>query len=85
MIALKLRRPSMNNEYLYPQIFTGVSYVVASVFLLELRRVIKKRDSNGVTVSSLAVTDGPQTSHISTDVSEPSREIIVMDSEQKIG
>ena len=37
-IALKLRRPGSNREYLYTQIFAGLAYVVASVFVLQLRR-----------------------------------------------
>ncbi|KAK9243276.1 major facilitator superfamily domain-containing protein [Lipomyces tetrasporus] len=43
VIALKLRRPDSSREYLYPQIFAGLSYIVASLFVLELRRV-KRRD-----------------------------------------
>ncbi|KAL5374225.1 hypothetical protein PMIN06_012461 [Paraphaeosphaeria minitans] len=38
-IALKLRRSSSNKEYLYTQIFAGISYVVASGFIFQLRRV----------------------------------------------
>ncbi|KAK2744108.1 hypothetical protein FQN55_006976 [Onygenales sp. PD_40] len=32
VIALKLRRPNSDREYLYPQIFAGVSYIVASIY-----------------------------------------------------
>ena len=39
VIALKLRRPGSDNEYLYPQIFAGLSCVIASACLLELWRV----------------------------------------------
>jgi hypothetical protein len=39
VIALKLRRPESSNEYLYPQIFAGLSCVIASACLLELWRV----------------------------------------------
>jgi len=39
VIALKLRRPGSGNEYLYPQIFAGLSCVLASVCLLELWHV----------------------------------------------
>lgn len=38
-IALKLRRPGEAREYLYPQIFAGLAYVVASGFMLQLRRI----------------------------------------------
>ncbi|KAF7502352.1 hypothetical protein GJ744_005993 [Endocarpon pusillum] len=37
-IALQLRRPGMKREYLYPQIFSGLSYILASFCLWELRR-----------------------------------------------
>ena len=36
VIALKLRRPGTSNEYLYPQIFAGLSCIIASACLLEL-------------------------------------------------
>lgn len=39
VIALKLRRPDSANEYFYAQIFTRLSFVLASVCLLELKRV----------------------------------------------
>lgn len=39
VIALKLRRPGSDNDYLYPQIFAGLSLVIASACLLELWRV----------------------------------------------
>ncbi|KAI1741272.1 MFS transporter, MCP family, solute carrier family 16, member 6 [Xylaria scruposa] len=40
VIALKLRRPDLGiNSYLYPQIFAGLSYIAASLVLLELWRV----------------------------------------------
>lgn len=42
-IALVLRRPGTSRPYLYPQIFAGLSYIVASVFLLELWRVLRRR------------------------------------------
>lgn len=38
VIALKLRRPGASNEYLYLQIFAGLSSVLASACLLELWR-----------------------------------------------
>ncbi|SPO05577.1 related to protein MCH2 (monocarboxylate permease homolog) [Cephalotrichum gorgonifer] len=45
-IALQLRRPGSPREYLYPQIFAGLSYIVASGIMYELRRVMrKKRDA----------------------------------------
>ena len=38
-IALELRRPvSSSRPYLYPQIYSGLCYLVAAAFLLELRR-----------------------------------------------
>ncbi|KAL8751709.1 MAG: hypothetical protein Q9199_006235, partial [Rusavskia elegans] len=37
-IALKLTRSDSGREYLYPQIFTGIAYIVASAFLFELHR-----------------------------------------------
>lgn len=39
VIALKLRRPNSNKEYLYPQIFAGLAFIVASSCLLELWRI----------------------------------------------
>lgn len=43
VIALYLRRPSMGRwGYLYPQLFAGFSYLIASAFLFELLRVKKK-------------------------------------------
>jgi MFS family permease len=36
VIALELRRPSSTRPYLYPQIFTGISYTMASVIMLAL-------------------------------------------------
>ena len=38
-IALKLRRSGTNRDYLYTQIFAGLAYVIASGFMLQLRRV----------------------------------------------
>ena len=38
VIALKLRRPHSGHDYLYPQIFAGLAYVVASGCMYELRR-----------------------------------------------
>lgn len=43
VIALKLRRPGTDHPYLYPQIFAGLSYVLASLCMLELSRVLRKR------------------------------------------
>ena len=37
-IALELRRVDANESYLYPQIFAGLSYLIASTFLFELHR-----------------------------------------------
>ncbi|KAI1140109.1 major facilitator superfamily protein [Hypoxylon sp. FL0543] len=39
VIALELRRPGLGARgYLYPQIFAGLSYIIASLFLLQLWR-----------------------------------------------
>ncbi|KAI9794286.1 MAG: hypothetical protein M1833_000429 [Piccolia ochrophora] len=43
VIALKLRRPESSRAYLYPQIFAGVAYILASLCLFQLRRVIRRR------------------------------------------
>lgn len=37
-IALEIRRPDTSRPYLWPQIYTGLSYLVASLLLLVLRR-----------------------------------------------
>jgi hypothetical protein len=37
-IALKLRRNTPSRKYLYVQIFAGLAYVLASGFMLQLRR-----------------------------------------------
>lgn len=42
-IALKLRRPNTSHAYLYPQIFAGLSYLLASLCMLELSRVLRKK------------------------------------------
>ena len=39
VIALKLRRPGSDFVYLYPQLFAGISYLLAGMCLLELLRV----------------------------------------------
>ncbi|KAH8819815.1 major facilitator superfamily protein [Xylogone sp. PMI_703] len=84
VIALKLRRPLMSNEYLYPQIFTGISYTLASVFLLELRRVIRKRDSQRALVSSDNMTEEAQESVNVTITTQPAGQVITTDIEKKI-
>ncbi|MCJ1469948.1 hypothetical protein MMC07_008593 [Pseudocyphellaria aurata] len=38
VIALKLRRPHFSNQYLYPQIFAGLTYLCASACLYDLHR-----------------------------------------------
>ena len=43
VIALKLRRPGSGHDYLYPQIFAGLAYIVASGCMYELRRFKQKR------------------------------------------
>ncbi|KAL2036101.1 hypothetical protein VTO58DRAFT_102019 [Aureobasidium pullulans] len=42
VIALKLRRPGSTRVYLFAQIFSGLSYCVASLFMFELIRVKRK-------------------------------------------
>lgn len=37
-IALELRRGGSSRPYLYPQIYSGLCYLIAAAFLLELRR-----------------------------------------------
>ncbi|TKA82756.1 hypothetical protein B0A55_01093 [Friedmanniomyces simplex] len=43
VIALKIRRPGSARSYLYPQLFVGLSYLVASAIMIELHRV-KRRE-----------------------------------------
>jgi hypothetical protein len=42
VIALKLRRPGLGNEFLYPQIFAGLAYLIAGIISLELWRVRRR-------------------------------------------
>ena len=42
VIALELRRPESQRDYLYPQIFAGLAYIVASGCMYELRRFKRK-------------------------------------------
>lgn len=41
-IALKLKRSGTSRDYLYTQIFAGLAYVIASGFMLQLRRVKRR-------------------------------------------
>ncbi|KAK9342043.1 major facilitator superfamily domain-containing protein [Lipomyces starkeyi] len=43
VIGLQLRRADSSREYLFPQIFAGLAYIIASGFVFELRR-IKRRE-----------------------------------------
>ncbi|EPE29044.1 MFS general substrate transporter [Glarea lozoyensis ATCC 20868] len=43
VIALKLRREKSAREFLYPQIFAGLAYLIASLIVLELWRVRRRR------------------------------------------
>ncbi|KAF1828193.1 MFS general substrate transporter [Decorospora gaudefroyi] len=45
-IALRLRRPGSSREYLYTQIFAGLSYTVASGFMFQLRRLKRRKMQN---------------------------------------
>ncbi|KAH6654198.1 MFS transporter, MCP family, solute carrier family 16, member 6 [Truncatella angustata] len=48
VIALELRRPGHGaRSYLYPQIFTGISYVLSSILLFELWRSRRKAANLG--------------------------------------
>lgn len=42
VIALKLRRPGSGHEFLYSQIFAGLTYLAASIIMLELWRVHRR-------------------------------------------
>ena len=42
-IALQLRRPGTGHAYLYPQLFAGISYILASLCMFELARVLRQR------------------------------------------
>jgi len=58
VIALHLRRPGAANEYLYVQIFAGLSGVVSSGCLFELRRVTRKKNAAlALETSSLVETE----------------------------
>lgn len=56
VIALKLRRPGSAHPYLYPQIFSGISYLLAGLCILELGRVLRKRRK----AEALALTDSEE-------------------------
>ena len=43
VIALELCRPGSRHDYLYPQIFAGLTYIVASGCMYELRRCKRKQ------------------------------------------
>ena len=47
VIALKLRRPESAHEFLYPQIYAGLMYLVASTVTLELWRIRRKSALGG--------------------------------------
>lgn len=42
VIALNLRQPNAHRQYLHPQIFSGVSYIIGTIFMIELRRTAVK-------------------------------------------
>lgn len=42
VIALKLRGDGLRHEFLYPQIFAGLAYLIASIIILELWRVRRR-------------------------------------------
>lgn len=43
VIALKIRAPDSSRPYLYPQIFTGLAYLIASVIMFVLWLVQRKK------------------------------------------
>ncbi|EOD51927.1 putative mfs transporter protein [Neofusicoccum parvum UCRNP2] len=43
VIALKIRRPGADRPYLYPQIYSGVSYMVAAAIMFRLRQVQRRK------------------------------------------
>ncbi|KAL8676390.1 MAG: hypothetical protein Q9186_007086 [Xanthomendoza sp. 1 TL-2023] len=55
VIALNLRRPGRDRVYLYPQIFAGTVYIVASAFLFQLYRRKKKEKARHPTDSDVAL------------------------------
>lgn len=42
VIALKLRGHGLRHEFLYPQVFAGLAYLIASIIILELWRVRRR-------------------------------------------
>ncbi|KAF9641552.1 Major facilitator superfamily [Lasiodiplodia theobromae] len=44
VIALKIRRPGAERPYLYPQIYSGLSYAVAAAIMFRLWQVQRKKD-----------------------------------------
>ena len=48
VVALKLRHPESPRTYLYPQLFAGFSYIVASGCMYELRRYMRKQRRRGI-------------------------------------
>lgn len=47
-IALKLRRPNSGHDYLYPQLFAGLAYIVASGCMYELRRFKREQKRRAI-------------------------------------
>ncbi|KAF2799843.1 MFS transporter, MCP family, solute carrier family 16, member 6 [Melanomma pulvis-pyrius CBS 109.77] len=43
VVALKMRQPASSRPYLYPQIFTGLAYLMASAMMLGLWIVLRRR------------------------------------------
>ncbi|KAL1620287.1 hypothetical protein SLS56_009721 [Neofusicoccum ribis] len=43
VIALKIRRPGADRPYLYPQIYSGVSYMVAAAIMFRLGQVQRRK------------------------------------------
>lgn len=43
VLALKIRRPGHSHPYVYPQIFTGLAYLIASMIMLTLWKIQRKK------------------------------------------
>lgn len=52
LITLQIRRPGTDRVYLYPQLFSGISYLLAAIFMLELSRSMRRSKQRLAAVSS---------------------------------
>lgn len=46
VISLQLRQPGQSRAYLYPQIFSGLTYLVGTMLLWKLRQLRRRRKRN---------------------------------------